>query len=109
MRYIANLQPWVFGIVAWIGIPLGHVVWMFLDLKLRNPDSIKDGGIPEMLTLCFQWTSLAVFGIMVFASLANISSRFWRVTGTVLATAIAFGLMGIGWLFYVTGNGIDTL
>lgn len=97
------------GLFAWIGIPLIHAAWMFIDLKLRNPESIKEGGIPETLTLFFQWTSLGIFGILVFISLGNIDSPIWRVIVTLLAVGVAFALLIFGWLFYITGNGIDSL
>ena len=67
------------------------------------------GGIPDTATSAFQLISLATFGLLVFTSLAKVRSLLGRGAIAVAATGMAFGLMLLGWLYYVIENGIDTL
>ena len=99
----------VWALLALIGVPLLHYVFMRIDLSLRNPEQMNQGGIPDTATTIFQYGSLLLFGGMVFLSLAQIDSLLIRLLIATLATVIAFIVMIVCWLRYVTGNCIDTL
>ena len=97
------------SLVAWIGIPLLHAVWMMIDLNLRDPARPMVGGIPASATSAFQLISLVALCVLMYFSTAGLRSKLARAAIAVAATAIAFVLMLVGWLHYVISNGIDTV
>jgi len=99
----------IWGLSALVGIPLLHFVFMRVDLALRDPEKMNQGGIPDCPTVIFQYGSLLLFGGFVFLSLSQIDSLLIRILITALATAIALLALMLAWLRYVTKNGIDTL
>ncbi|MEM7698236.1 MAG: hypothetical protein AAF236_07525 [Verrucomicrobiota bacterium] len=99
----------VWAISALIGVPLLHFIFMRVDLSLRNPDQMNQGGIPDTVITIFQFGSLLLFGGLVFLSLALLDSLLIRLLIATLATMIAFIVMIFCWLRYITGNCIDTL
>ena len=99
----------ILRLAAWIGIPAMHIAWMLVDWNFRDPAAPMSGGIPDVLTMTFQWLSLAAFGFLVFASMDSGRPFLRRAGLALLATGIAFLTMLFGWLAYVIENGIDTL
>ncbi len=104
-----NSTTWRFGLAAWIGIPLLHLVWIMIDWNLRDPERPVLGGVPAVATTAFQWISLTVFCVLVAASTAGFRSKLLRVLITIAATGVAGLGMIFAWLSYVIGEGIDTL
>lgn len=99
----------VSGLAALLGVPFLHAVFMKVDLSLRDPESMNQGGIPDRVTMIFQYGSLILFGFLIFLSLARIDFLAIRLLLSGVATVIAFVVMLFCWLHYITGNCIDTL
>lgn len=99
----------LYGLLAFLGLPISHALWMALDWALRDPNSPAMGGISQNLTSGFQVGSLAIFTVLVFLSLGRIEMIFLRLFLSSLCTALAFVTLVFAWLYYIVGNGIDTL
>lgn len=97
-----------YGVIAWVGLPLSHIVLMIVDWQLRDDQNPMIGGIPKITEL-FQLFSIFAFFVCFILALPPKWALWTRMLVSIAVTLAVTVAMFFGWLAYIVGNGIDTL